>query len=333
MNIPIVDLHCDLLCYLEKDKRRTPYDQAARCAIPQLRQGYVKLQTMAIFTQTETHSSDKGLHQAHLYQELPQHYPKDIVHFSSHWNLQSPFIAILMAFENASGFCNEDEPLQEGFKRLKHVIHTIAKPLYMSLTWNTENRFGGGALTSVGLKTEGKLLLEELDQQNIAIDLSHASDALAYEIIDYIEGHRLNIPIMASHSNARSVTSVPRNLPNDIAQEIFRRGGIIGLNLYRHFIGETEDQLIKHFAHWLELGGENHLVSGSDFFYDADFPSTYRHGKEVFFRNYEDASCYGKLLSFLQRELKLSPSFLEKFAHQNALAFIYSFHLKPGHLG
>jgi microsomal dipeptidase-like Zn-dependent dipeptidase len=326
MNLPVVDLHCDLLFYLQGNQQRTPHDRVARCAIPQLRQGHVKVQTLAIFTQTEPHSIEKGLHQVRIYQELPARCPQDLVHFFSQWTLQSPLMAIMMAFENASGFCNEQEHLEEGFKRLRQIIQGVGKPLYISLTWNTENRFGGGALAQAGLKEDGKRLLEEMNQHKIALDLSHASDALACEAIDYIEGHGLSLPIIASHSNARAVAAMPRNLPDEIAKEIFRRGGLIGFNLYRYFIGETEDALLKHLAHWLELGGENHVALGSDFFYDPDLPSTYRHGKEVFFQNYQDASCYERLLSFFQKELKLSPSFLEKFSHRNALAFIQRSH-------
>ena len=284
MDLPIVDLHCDLLFYLEGHKQRTPYDLPARCAIPQLRQGQVQLQTLAIFTETDSRSVVKGLNQVRIFQELPLRCPKDIVHFSQEWNLQSPFIAILIAFENASGFCGENESLLEGIKRLNHIINSIAKPLYISLTWNTENRFGGGALTKTGLKEDGKRLLEELHQKQIAVDLSHASDALAYEIIDYIEGHHLDIPLMASHSNARAVTSVPRNLPDEIAREIFRRGGVVGLNLYHYFIGADEGFLPKHIAHWLELGGEQHIALGTDFFYDPDLPSASAMAKKFSFR-------------------------------------------------
>lgn len=328
MTFPIVDLHCDLLCYVEGNRlRRSPYDLAARCAIPQLRNGQVKLQTMAVFVQTAPHSSEKGLQQALIYQEFPERCSGDFIHYSPQWTIDSPSIATLLAFENASGFCSDHEPLADGFKRLTYIIQNIAKPLYVSLTWNTENRFGGGALVHAGLKEDGKLLLEELDQQHIAVDLSHASDALAYEIIDYIEGHRLNIPLMASHSNARAVVSVPRNLPDDIAKEIFRRGGVVGFNLYRYFIGETEDQMVKHLAHWLELGGEQHVALGADFFYDADLPSTYRHGKDPFFEDYQEASCYGRLISFLKKELTLDSSILEKFSHQNALTFINKFYI------
>lgn len=321
MIFPIIDLHCDLLFYLEGNGQRTPYDLAARCAIPQLRQGDVKVQTLAIFTQTELHSVQKGLHQIRLYQELPLRCPKDFTHYSAQWNMQSSAIAILMAFENASGFCGEGEPFHEGIKRLNHIIKNVGKPLYISLTWNAENRFGGGALAQAGLKEDGKRLLEELHQKKIAVDLSHASDALAYDIIDYIEAHRLDIPLIASHSNSRAIAFVPRNLPNELAQEIFRRGGIIGLNLYHLFIGESEDFIPKHIAHWLELGGEDHIALGTDFFYEADLPSL-RHGKDVFFPNYQDASCYGKLLHSLQKELRLNSTIIEKFAHKNAWELI-----------
>lgn len=315
---PIVDFHCDLLLHLGINPQRTASDLSARCAIPQLRKGGVKLQILAVFTETGPQSVEKGQRQIDLYQKLPVHYPKDFQHFSNDWTLQSPRINVCMAFENASGFCDEHEPLQQGFNRLKK----ISKPLYISLTWNGENRFGGGVFSPKGLKEDGKHLLKELDGQNIALDLSHASDPLAYEAIDFIEGNHLSIPIMASHSNARAVTSVPRNLPDDIAKEIFRKRGIIGINLFRPFVGETHEYFLKHLAHWLELGGENSIAFGADFFNIVDLPasSAAKYGKELFFQDYPDSSCYPALLSFLQKEF--GPSLIDKLSHQNALSFI-----------
>jgi microsomal dipeptidase-like Zn-dependent dipeptidase len=287
-----------------------------------LQQGNVKLQTLPVFTETAARSTEKGQQQLHIYKNLPVHYPQDIQHFSSQANLESQQVHVLLAFENASGFCDEKEPLEHGLKRFKKIILEVGKPLYVGLTWNSENRFGGGALTPIGLKEDGKRLLEELYRQQIAVDLSHASDALAYEVLDYIEGQGWDMPVIASHSNARAVCAMPRNLPDEIAREIFRRNGVVGLNLYRPFVGEREDQLVKHVAHWLELGGESSVVFGADFFYDPDLPSTLQYGKEVYLKDYQEASCYGRLLTFLQGELKLKAPFWEKFAYQNALSFI-----------
>lgn len=321
MTYPIVDLHCDLLLYLQGHSQRSPHDLVSRAAIGQLHIGNVKLQTFAIFTQTNRESVQKGFHQLRLYQDLLTYYPMEMIAFSK-WDPNSSLISLIMAIENASGFCDEQEALSEGFKRLHDMIQSIGRPLYISLTWNEENRFGGGASTKIGLKEDGKRLLEELHEKKIAVDLSHASDRLAYDIIDYIEGCRLQIPLIASHSNARSIRSVPRNLPDELAVEIFRRQGVIGLNLCWNFVGVKEEDIVKHIAHWLELGGENSIAFGADFFYEGDVPSSLRHGHDVFFPNYQDASCYGKLLNFLQKELRLTSILLEKLAYQNALNFI-----------
>jgi microsomal dipeptidase-like Zn-dependent dipeptidase len=328
MSYPIIDLHCDLLFYLSLDPKRGLHDPASRCSIPQLKQGNVKLQTLAIFTRTDPTSVEEGMKQWKILQELLQHQVIDLQAHSSDLTLQSPKISTLIAFENASGFCGEKEPLQAGFKRLEEVMD-VSKPLYISLTWNSENRFGGGAHTQIGLKEDGKRLMEEISGKGIAIDLSHTSDALAYEIIDYIENKNLVLPLMASHSNARAAVQVPRNLPDEIAREIFKRKGTIGFNLFSEFIGNHPEDILKHIAHWLELGGENHLSFGADFFNDADFISTPLHaGKTAFFHDYQNASCYQALLSFLGKELRLSDTVLNKIAHQNALEFIKDLQLQ-----
>lgn len=322
MTIPIADLHCDLLSYLEGSKGRTPSDLAARCALPQLREGGVRLQIMAIFTVTAPRSVEKAMRQLRIFELLPVFYPADFVHHSSKWDSSSPQIAALFAIENASGFCGEEEPLKEGISRLRRVLKSVPKPLYISFTWNGENRFGGGALASAGLKEDGKRLLEELHGQKIAVDLSHASDALAYETIDYIEGLRLDIPLMASHSNARAIIPVPRNLPDEIAREIFRRKGIVGLNFYRDFVGENEGVFAKHIAHWLEIGGKEGIAFGADFFYEGDSAGARSPAKQHYLKAYQNASAYPRLLNFFQKELRLENSILHGMAHQNAFDFI-----------
>jgi membrane dipeptidase len=321
MNFPIIDLHCDLLAYLVGDRRRTPFNASARCSLPQLKAGNVKLQTLAVFTETKPDSVKKGLCQVQIFAQLLKLHAEDLLHYQFDGQMPPAHVATLLAIENASGFCSENESLQDGMKRLHGIVEQIAKPLYISLTWNSENRFGGGAQSKVGLKDDGRRLLDEMHVQKIAIDLSHTSDALAHDIIDYIDRQKLIIPIMASHSNARAVTSAARNLPDELAKEIFRRKGIVGLNLYRPFLGEKEEDLPKHLAHWLDLGGKDSMAFGADFFYELNWPST-TMGSASYFENYHNASCYGRLLSFLQSELNLDRNQMEKLAYGNALKFL-----------
>ncbi len=321
MKIHVADLHCDLLLYLASNPARSAKDPDSRCSIPQLREGNVKLQTMAIFVETNKDSLKHGMAQVEVYKKLPHHFPADFMHFDKSIDpLSSQHIVIVPAFENCSGFAPDGEPIQKGLSRFQGLIEEI-KPLYVSMTWNLENRFGGGALTPIGLKEDGKRLLEALDGTAVALDLSHASDALAYEAIDYIIAKSLKIQLMVSHSNARVIADYPRNLPDDIAKEIFSRNGLIGLNLFKRLVGEEEESILKHVAHWIELGGENHICLGADFFCVADIPKTsmtYLLGGEPFFDHYGNASCYPRLLSFIGKELRIS---IDKLAHQNFLSF------------
>lgn len=317
--MPVIDLHCDLLSYLEEGSARTAHDLVAHCSIPQLKAGHVKMQTMAVFTKTGPESIAKGMKQLEIFKSLPKHYLNDFYSTRQFDDLDTDRINILFAIENASGFCSEQEPLQAGLDRLNSVIQEIGKPLYIGMTWNTENRFGGGNLSKIGLKEDGKYLLEELHEKKIGIDLSHTSDALAYGILDYLENKNLSIPVLASHSNARKVVDAPRNLPDELAKEIFRRGGVIGLNFYRKFVGESPEWFTDHVAHWLELGGESGICFGADFFYEGDFPNV---TSEPYFQDYQNADCYGRLIGLIKEKLGLNDDSCKKLAYDNAKAFL-----------
>lgn len=133
-----------------------------------------------------------------------------------------------------------------------------------SLVWNGKNPLATGAVTddNAPLTQRGKDAVKELIANNITVDVSHLSRRGAEEILNLTD-----TPIAASHSNARGVTPHVRNLSDETAKEIFRRGGLVGLNLYPPFLSEekasTED-LLRHAEHLLKLGGEGGLALGCD---------------------------------------------------------------------
>jgi membrane dipeptidase len=74
-------------------------------------------------------------------------------------------------------------------------------------------------------------------------------------------------PIVASHSNSRTVWDVSRNITDDMFLAICRTGGIVGLNQYTDFIGENADILsaCRHILHFLELDPHGtHIALGAD---------------------------------------------------------------------
>ncbi len=300
--IPCADLHCDLLLYLAGKPPRSPFDPESRCSVPQLKAGGVVFQTLAIYTETEKGSTLSAQKQAECYKKTVQDFPE---------------IRWMAAIENASGLVEEGESLELGLKRLRQWHQEFNQILYLSLTWNTENRFGGGNFTSAGLKPDGEILLEALAELGIAIDFSHTSDALAHDILNTIDKKGLKLTPIASHSNFRLICHRARNLLDEFAKEIFKRGGVIGMNFVHKFVGkEFIPSLQRHIERGLALGGEKQLCLGADFFCTTDVPLN--DPQPFFVEEFGNASCYPKVLE----ALRFPEPFLRGLSSENLFAFL-----------
>lgn len=316
--LPVFDLHCDLLAYLTAIDGADPMGDEIGCSLPSLEEGNVKFQTLAIFTMTGEGSVESGAEQVMAFSELLEDYDAYVQALDDRNDLEniaeSDFTTVVTAIENASGFCGEEDDLDEAFKTFETMLETIAPLLYISLTHNEENRFGGGNLSNnVGLKADGRVLLDYLSERRIAIDLSHTSDELARDIIDYTYAQGLNIPIIASHSNFRTIRDHIRNLPDDIAQEVIARGGLIGMNFCHEFIDEFDsDVLVQHILHGFELGGANAMAFGSDFFFSPD--------DAEFFYDHRNSAQFPNILT--QLDSVLSQEQLHALSYGNALHFM-----------
>ena len=324
MNPAVIDLHCDLLSYLQEAPDPNPLDkESIGCNFISLNEGNVKLQVMAIFAATEKGSSELGLQQSSLFKKMLLDYPDQISLFKDQKNLQtileSNKIAVLAAIENASAFCEEEEELSKGFKKLDKIISNTEKVLYIGFTHHAENRFGGGNGTKVGLKKDGEALLDYLNGKKIAVDFSHTSDPLAYAILEFISKNKLDIPVIASHSNFRSVFNHLRNLPDDIAKEIINRKGLIGMNFLRAFLNnQNPDALYDHILHGIKLGGMHALCFGADYFFTDSHPDQSR--KPFFHKEHENAGCYSSILN--QLSTQVSSDTITCISNKNVLDFI-----------
>jgi membrane dipeptidase len=165
-------------------------------------------------------------------------------------------VAVVFAFEGAMPI-DDDLGLLRMFHRLG--IRSIG------LTWNGRNLLGDGVAVGAGggLTTFGKAGVAEMNRLGIVIDVSHMADE---GIGDTIEASAA--PILASHSNARALCAHPRNLPDDLAVALARRGGVVGLHMLAQFVaGSTEatlDQFLDHVDHFAGLLGPAHVGIGPD---------------------------------------------------------------------
>lgn len=321
----IADLHNDLLSFLIAQPRRSIENPESRSSYLQMKQGGVAFQALTMYTETGPSSYRQGLRQLQMLDTILTLYPDKY----KLWNPLTPLepqgpIAVSLVLENAHGICEESETIEVGISNLEKLLLRFKNIFYISLTWNLENRLGGGCGSKVGLKEDGKKLLEWMDQKKIAVDLSHTSDFLADDILNFLEKKALDIPVIASHSNMRSVTQVDRNLPDHFVQEIIRRKGLIGLNFFAPFIGSHLDKIVEHVSHLFSLGGKNQVCFGADFFHMEDFFNLQeKYGiKDGFFPECSNASCYPVVLSLLQEHLSLSEQELQAIAHKNVARFV-----------
>lgn len=130
-------------------------------------------------------------------------------------------------------------------------------------TWNCANRLSGSHCQDSyrGLSDVGRAFVKQAEQSGILMDVSHLSEKGFWDLIELSSK-----PVVASHSNSRSVYDHSRGLTDDQFRAICQTGGVVGLNFYSHFVGEqpTMDMLIRHLEHFLELGGERHIAIGGD---------------------------------------------------------------------
>jgi membrane dipeptidase len=165
-------------------------------------------------------------------------------------------VAVIFGFEGAMPV-DDDLGLLRMFHRLG--IRSIG------LTWNGRNLLGDGVSVGGGggLTRYGHAAVAELNRLGIVIDVSHMSDEGTRDTIEASTD-----PIIASHSNARALCPHPRNLTDELARALARRGGVIGLHMLNQFIAgsttATLDQFLDHIDHFVRLVGHAHVGLGPD---------------------------------------------------------------------
>ena len=159
--------------------------------------------------------------------------------------------------------------------------------------WNNDNKFGGGIKGDKkrGLTDLGEELIKKLVEKNIGIDLSHTNEKTFFNIIEVCKGlkEKGKSPIViASHSNAKQICNVERNLSDEQILKIKELDGIIGVvgvkcfckkvkNTRMYFLGKYKKAYIEHIRYIKNLLGsvENIAVSTDDMTYYNTF--YYKH--------------------------------------------------------
>ncbi|MDR3764374.1 MAG: dipeptidase [Acidobacteriota bacterium] len=123
---------------------------------------------------------------------------------------------------------------------------------YMTLTWANSNELGQssgdvqlndkGKPKDPGLTDLGREAVREMNRMGMMVDISHVSDRSFYHALVVSRA-----PVIASHSSARAVTNVPRNMTDDMLVALARNGGVAQVNFYCGFISDEYNARAKAY--------------------------------------------------------------------------------------
>ncbi len=141
--------------------------------------------------------------------------------------------------------------------------------------WSRETIFGTGVPfrypsdgdIGPGLTKDGRKLIARAHARRMVVDLSHLNERGFWDVAE------MGVPLVATHSNAHTITPLSRNLTDRQLRAIGETGGIVGLNFATAFLrpdGRMRPEgalewMPRHLAHMIDHAGEAHVALGSDF--------------------------------------------------------------------
>jgi len=237
---PLVDGHNDLPWAIRESKASPRdvgrYDLRARAPgmtdIARLRQGMVGAQFWSVYIPGEIRDSGYArvqLEQIDIARRVVDAYPDVFAWAGSPGEVRRVFrqgkIASMLGMEGGHAIENS-----LGALRAYHDMGVR----YMTLTHNVTLDWADAALDSArhgGLTPFGEEVVREMNRLGMLVDLSHVSPGTMSDALNVAQA-----PVIFSHSGARALVDVPRNVPDSILRRLPANGGVVMVPFVTSFV-------------------------------------------------------------------------------------------------
>lgn len=301
----VVDSHCDSIATVGEQPLVNPYNFSRR---------FRQLQMTAMFCthpgDTPQTSWERVLHYISVFDRAMEDEADAVRQVRSYADIEEAFEsgrhAALLTVEGGLG-CNTVE-------NLRYVWNAGVR--VFGLTWLSNdmaksNRVLEDGEADTGLSPLGREMVEEGNRLGMLFDVSHISDMSFFDLLELSEK-----PLIATHSNFRTLCSHSRNLTDEMARAIVERDGMIGLNLCTSFVHDepekrTVESFFAHLDYCLEHFGEEHIGFGGDIDgVGGVYPTPIN----------ESSSIHDQLIEYMERHYQTSV--IENVAGGNYLRFL-----------
>src|SRR3954471_9038891 len=236
---PLIDGHNDYPWALREKAQRDPSkldiskpQPAVMTDIPRLRAGGVGAQFWSVYVPVELTGQTAvtaTLEQIDLVHQMMRRYPETFELASTAEDVERIFkrgkIASLIGMEGGHSIANSQAALRM-FNRLG--------ARYMTLTHATNTAWADSATDtphSGGLSPFGEEVVREMNWLGMLVDLSHVAPETMEDAIKVSRA-----PVIFSHSSARALTDVPRDVPDSVLQLLPTNGGVVMVTFVPGFL-------------------------------------------------------------------------------------------------
>ena len=230
----IVDLHDDTTqMILDEGYNLAEKHDFGQVDIPRMRAGHVSGLFLSIWTDpdryTPTEAVRRALEEIDAVRRETVRHPADLEPATTADGILAArkrgHIAILMGVEGGQAIDSDLAVLRTFFAlgvRYMTLTHTNNTPWADTSSKPPEHN---------GLTDFGKQVVREMNRLGMMVDISHVSDKTFHDVLD-----TSSTPVIASHSSARALANVPRNMTDDMLRALAAKGGVVHINYYEGFL-------------------------------------------------------------------------------------------------
>lgn len=249
--VPLIDGHNDLPWYIRTDFKEAPrnvdaYDlrrtTPGNTDIARLRRGMVGGQFWSVYIPGDVRDSGYArmqLEQIDIARQVLAKYPDVFAPALTAEDLRKAHaagrIGSMLGMEGGHA-------IENSLGALRAYYALGAR--YMTLTHNVTLDWADAAADSArhgGLTNFGTEVVREMNRLGMLVDLSHVSPGVMSDALTVSEA-----PVIFSHSSARALTDVPRNVPDSILARLPRNGGVVMVTFVPSFISqELADRAVR----------------------------------------------------------------------------------------